>query len=673
MNTDQLERLTPADWFFDVRDQLKWHIYRRAERAFEAGDAARARLTTAESIRDYQQRLRRSFVASLGGMPDDHGAVSAEVTGVVERERYRIEKLIYQSRPGVYVTSLLYVPHGLTERAPAVLFLCGHATEGKAYPEYQRVCQLLALSGFVVLAQDPIGQGERLSYWEQELNAATVGACTLEHDHAGAQCVPLGWAAARFFLHDARRSIDYLTSRAEVDTSRIGLTGNSGGGTQSCLLMLTDERIAAAAPGTFIMDRRSYMYSGGAQDAEQIWPGFTAMGYDHADVLLAMAPKPVCVLSVTDDFFPIEGTRRTVESVRHIWDTLGVPGMPELVVDRAGHAYTPDLAESAAAFFRRALMEPPGRGRDMDERLRADVSDYSATAPMPAQTIQCTRSGQVRSDFADARFIFEECEQRAAELAQSRRGVRALACYAADAPAGDEDVARKWLSDQIRAGRTGCDLNPRTYWRGRWGELDAAARVWWSQPDLMGHGLVFKHALKHGQHNGWTIAVWDDGTKCLRPHMEWIRQCCLLGRSVLVLDVSGSGALEPYPLLNSTNPAEFYGVIHKLADDLTWLGDSLCALRTFDVLRAVDMIFLEENGLTPEVRIFADSTVGRRCIYGYLCAMIDERIQGLDVIGKPPRWSDWVLDRMYDSRQVKSVILPGVLTRLELTEPSTET
>ncbi len=657
MNVDQLESVTPADWFFDVRDQLKWHVYRRSERAFDAGDTLRAGLQSADAIRSHQRRLRETFLASLGGLPEDDGPVVARMTGVVERERYRIERLIYESRPGAYVTSLLYVPNDLKGRASAVLFLCGHASEGKAYPEYQRVCQLLALNGFVVLAQDPVGQGERLSYWEAELSAPTVGACTLEHDHAGAQCGPLGWAAARFFLHDAKRSLDYLSSRPEVDPSRIGLTGNSGGGTQSCLLMLTDDRIAAAAPGTFIMDRRSYMYSGGAQDAEQIWPGYTAEGYDHADVLIAMAPRPVCVLAVSDDFFPIEGTRRTVESCRHVWDVLGAPGMPELVVDQAGHAYTPVLAEAAAEFFVRTLMGGQQACSDPDPQHRPALIGYSATQPLSEASLRCTRTGQVRADFADARFIFEECRDRAADLAAERKSRSSVT----------RDAARAWLRNQVVSGRARCDLSPRTYWRGRYGELNVAARVWWSQPDLMGHGLVFTHAHARGPGTEWTVAVWDDGTKSLQPHMQWIRRCCESGRSVLVLDVSGSGALEPHPLLAGTNASEFYGVIHKLADDLVWLGDSLCALRTYDVLRAVDLI-VSESRQTPEIRLFADSTAGRRCIYAYLAALLDSRISGLDADGDPPRWSDWVLDRMYDSRQIKSVILPGSLERFELGE-----
>ena len=166
-----------------------------------------------------------------------------------------------------------------------------------------------------MLAQDPVGQGERLSYFEPDTKNNPVGVVTRDHDYAGAQGRFLGDALARYMLHDAMRGIDYLISRPEVDPAKIGVTGNSGGGTQTSLVMLVDPRVVAAAPATFIMNRDTYQRTGQPQDAEQIWPGFTGAGLDHEDILLAMAPKPVCVLAVTSDFFPIEGTRRTVTTV----------------------------------------------------------------------------------------------------------------------------------------------------------------------------------------------------------------------------------------------------------------------------------------------------------------------------------------------------------------------
>ena len=340
--------------------QLKDYIYERSRRAFAAGDAQRDALKTAAAVHQRQEEIRRTVIAGLGGLPSSATPLNPRITGTVEGSGFRIEKVIFEAQPRHYVTANLYLPSNRGPgRSAAVLFLCGHHATAKLAPEYQGVCQTLARAGLIVLAQDPIGQGERLSYYDVAAKRPTIPAGTREHDYAGAQSRLLGDTLARYMLHDAMRGIDYLLTRPEVDPARIGVTGNSGGGTQTSLVMLVDPRVAAAAPATFIMNRDTYQRTGQAQDAEQVWPGFTAAGYDHEDILLALAPKPVCVLAVTSDYFPLEGTRRTVTRDRRIWEIFGKGAALELVEEDSTHAYTPKLARTAAAFFAKHLVGRP--------------------------------------------------------------------------------------------------------------------------------------------------------------------------------------------------------------------------------------------------------------------------------------------------------------------------
>jgi hypothetical protein len=349
-----LEQLSAGNYLHNLKDQLQRSICGRSETAFAAGDAARDAIRTRAALRKRQQMARTALLNALGGLPPLDTPLKVKVTGRVAEPGFDIEKLIYESRPGTYVTAHLYLPRGITQPRGAVLLLCGHDGEGKQ--AYLNVCRSLVQAGLVVLAQDPIGQGERLSYYEAALGGATVAWCTAEHDHAGAQSLLLGDALARYFLHDALRSVDVLRRRPEVDPRRIGVTGYSGGGTQSSLMMLADPRIAAAAPGLFITSRRAYLYSGGAQDAEQIWPGLTARGIDHEDILLGMCPKPVCVLAAQYDFFPIEGTRETVARCRRLWRLCGRESDLQLMEDRAVHSCTPKLIAASARFFARHLL-----------------------------------------------------------------------------------------------------------------------------------------------------------------------------------------------------------------------------------------------------------------------------------------------------------------------------
>lgn len=641
MTIEDLESCSPNSYYYDVRDQLQRHIYGRSEEAFAAGDAARDALRTVADLQKRQSEMRARFIESIGGLPRSDAPLNARIVGTIECDGFRIEKIIFESRPGTFVTANLYVPDGITSPRGAVLFLCGHHMQAKHQPEYQIVCRHLAQVGLVVMAQDPVGQGERFSYYEADSGKQTVSWGTIEHDYAGSQCLPLGDVLARYFVHDAMRGVDYLLTRPEVDPRRIGVTGNSGGGTQTCLMMVCDPRIAAAAPGTFIMNRRTYMYTGGAQDAEQIWPRMTAFGFDHEDVLLLMAPKPVRVLAVKYDFFPIEGTRSSVARARRVWDVCGKPGNLSLVEDDTDHWFTPKLARAAAEFFSQHLL---GEKR---------TPDSDAIQPLEPSQLWCTKSGQVRGEIAGARFVHDENLDRLSEAQAHRESI---------SDADRKANAVEWLQGRVFANRRPCELNPRRYSSASVDELRAEARLWWSQDGIFNHAFIFRDARFEGRDLPVTIAVWDGGTTSLKPHDEWIRETCSAGRAVMVLDTSGVGQLVPNPL-NNCPIHEFYGVIHKLNDDLMWLDDCLAAMRTYDVIRALDAVN-ELPGLDAgDIRIHAH---GRQGVYGQLAAFLDERIRGIEIVEGMGSYADWVGSREYDAHDIRSIVFPGILKHLDL-------
>lgn len=622
-----LERDPVVHHFWDVGDLLKTHVYRRSVAAFAQGDAARDAILTRSALRRRQREVRRFFLKSLGGLPPCDTPIHARPVGEVVGDGFTIEKIIFESRPGAFVTANLYRPPGLKGKTGAVLFLCGHHAEAKHVAEYQAVCQTLVQSGLVVLAQDPIGQGERFSYHDPKTGRQAVSCCCPEHDYAGAQCLPLGQTIGRYFLHDAMRGIDYLISRSEVDPKRIGVTGNSGGGTQTSMVMLADRRIAAAAPATFIMNRESYLWTGQAQDAEQIWPGFTATGYDHEDILLAMCPKPVRVLAVQSDFFPIEGTRRTVARSRRLWELCGKPKNLDLIEDASIHAYTPRLAEAAAEFFAKHLL---GIGKRFAAR----------SAIFPTSQLWCTRTGQVMGELPGARTVYHENQR---ELRKDRK-------------LPGRQAALAWLRDRVITGREKCDPNPRFNPPEQCGELTAIQSFWWSQPGLMNHGMLFQ-TRKADKRRPVTLAVWDGGTTALRPHWTWIRSQCRTGRAVLVLDVTGAGALQPNAL-NPNPPLEFYGVIHKLADDLLWLGDDLAALRTYDVIRALDVLTQWPGLDAGKIACYAHGNQG---VYAQLAAALDRRIRSIQVVGGIGSYTAFVRKRHYVQHDIKSILLRGII------------
>ncbi|UVI27596.1 alpha/beta hydrolase family protein [Paenibacillus spongiae] len=630
---------------YDTRDQFKRHIFDRADEAFARGDDERDRIRTIDQLAARKAEMRRLFLESAGGLPASSASLNARTIDIVQGDGFQIEKITFESRPDHIVTANLYMPDGINLPAPAVLFLCGHDRDAKHSERYHLVCSRLALAGLIVLAIDPIGQGERLSYIPEDGRFEDAIWGTQEHQRAGAQCLPIGQGLARYFVHDAMRAVDYLSERPEVDSSRIGVTGNSGGGTQASMLMICDDRIAAAAPGTFIMNRQTYMHAGGVQDAEQIWRGLTGHGFDHEDILLAFAPKPLAVLAVTYDFFPIEATRRTVGRCSRFWEMHRKSDQLLLIEDESEHRFTDKLAEAAAAFFSEHLLNRKLERDDPDPR------------PIPRHLLQSTPSGQVLIDMKEARTVWNENVDFALQLEQLRSE--------RESGTAKHDGIR-WLKERVFASRQRCDLNPRRVPLGNTEDGLAAEYVmWWSQEGVMNSGMIFRGGNASGAKNSpLTVAVWEGGTAALIQRRDWLQSCCSNGRSVLVLNASGVGPHSPYPIYDSP-PLAFYGVMHKLSDELLWLGDSLTAMRTFDVIRCLDLIEHLKEYRDGAIDFY---TAGRTNLYVMLAAAIDDRIGRIAETNGLRSVTEWVCAYSYEEEDAMSYILPGMLHYFDLAD-----
>ena len=216
-----------------------------------------------------------------------------------------IEKVIYESLPGFYVTANLYRPNR-PGRYPGVLLQAGHTQEGKAEP--QRLAANLALKGFVSLAFDPAGQGEREQTYDPQLKAPAAGWSVNEHIHAGAQASLVDESVTRYFIWDAKRSLDYLASRPEVDPERLGAAGCSGGGALTTFIGALDPRLKAVIPACFPNSFR-LLFSGSDPHSEMTLPGILARGLDTADFVELSAPTPWLIQATEEDFFTPPGAR----------------------------------------------------------------------------------------------------------------------------------------------------------------------------------------------------------------------------------------------------------------------------------------------------------------------------------------------------------------------------
>lgn len=315
------------------------------------GDARREALKTKADAEAYVKSVRERIRDSFGPEPE-RTPLKARVTRTVERDAYRIEMVVFESRPGFLVTGNLYVPRVRARRLPGVVGVCGHSENGKAAEAYQSFAQGLARQGYVVFLIDPAGQGERFQY----LNGAKAryGPGVSEHIQAGNQQTLVGEFLGAWFAWDGVRALDYLLTRPEVDPKRVGVTGNSGGGTQTAWLCGVEPRWTMAAPSCFITTFRRNAENELPADTEQCPPRVLALDLDHSDFLAAQAPKPVVILAQEKDFFDVRGSIEAHQRLKSLYALLGKPEALRLHIGGDAHGYTRGNREGMYRFFNEA-------------------------------------------------------------------------------------------------------------------------------------------------------------------------------------------------------------------------------------------------------------------------------------------------------------------------------
>ena len=371
----------------------------------------RAAIKTPAQVLKLRQEVRQKLRACFGALPE-RTPLNARITGKVERDAYTIEKLIYESRPNYPVTANLYLPKNKTGKLPAVLGACGHTRNGKAEPKYQEFARNLARQGYVVLMFDPPAQGERFEYADKP-GEPVVQWGVHSHIVAGNQMNLLGWNFALWEAWDGIRGLDYLLSRPEVDPKRVGLTGNSGGGTQTTWLNVLDDRFTMVAPNCFATRYLNNLENEEAQDAEQIVPGMLAAGCDMADFYIAQLPRPVHFGGEQNDFFDIRGVRAVYEEVKRLYSIIGKGEDVELYVGPETHGYNKGAREAMYRFFNR----------------HAGVNASPSEPDVPAEkdeTLQVTETGQTAAIGAKRAFDFTSAEAKQIASQRKRLSGKAL-------------------------------------------------------------------------------------------------------------------------------------------------------------------------------------------------------------------------------------------------------
>jgi cephalosporin-C deacetylase-like acetyl esterase len=625
---EDLDFVSGLEQFQDIHGMLPSYLNNIGLQLLSRRHRQIERLVTIEDVSRRRAYLRERMLDDLGGFPE-RTPLNARVVGVVQRAAYKIEKVIFESQPQFYVTANLYVPTTGHPPYPAILFPLGHEPGGKTNPIWQQMLGSLATKGFVALTWDPIGQGERLQIYDEDLRESKVGNSTTEHTVVGTQCLLVGDHLARYTIWDGIRALDYLLSRPEVDPTRVGLTGNSGGGTHTAYIAALDDRIQVAAPSCYITSWRLMLNTIGPQDAEQTLPFWLQDGFDYPDYLYAFAPKPYLLLSAIRDFFPIAGARETFAEAVKVYSAIGAKEKLGMFEADDGHGYNKPRRLAAYEWFGRWLQGIEDKGPEPQIEMATP------------EELRCTPTGQVSTSLG-GESVFTLNQKRLERLKANRR-----------MPPGE--LARK-VQDLIHYEPASTQLQVRSYGAISRSGYHIEKLTYESEAGILTPSLLF---IPDGGEDKKpaVVIVSEEGKKASAVEAE---QLVRSGMIVLSIDARGFGETQVNTGLNSEEFNHYFG---DFRDAMTALlvGKTMVGMRVLDITRAVDLLSARRDVDRDRIYVYGKKGGAVPVLYA---AVLDHRIRKVVLEGMLSSYDSVVENKIH--RQVLESVVPAALKFYDL-------
>lgn len=570
------------------------------------------RLRTPDDVRQHADAVRAKVWELIGGRLEKT-PLNPKTVGTIDRAHYRIERVIFESQPQVYVTSNLYLPKSGSPPYPGIISPLGHADNGKAYRSYQYGFQTLARKGYMVLAFDPFGQGERCQYLDGK-GRSRLGP-TGEHTEAGRPLLLLGASFAQYRAWDGVRALDYLLTRPEVDPHRVGCTGHSGGGTMTMYLAALEPRIQVAVEvegNSENVAGPAYDPPGAIADAEQNLVGGLAVGLDRADLLLAFAPKPLLMCYTPQDagstYSPamVEATEEIFGELQRAYGTLGVREKVGLSASPLFHDYDFFHRKAAYEWFNRWLGNPDA-GTD-----EAPFDDG------PDEALNCTSTGQVITSLG-GRSVLDLNRDRARDVVPVGRFRSANADITAE-----RDRLRRALTRVLALPENRTPLGAQVLSRSERQGLVLEEFQFQSEPGLRVPGWFIKPASQTGRLPA-VLYVSEGNLHELVDEPGRLDAIPRAGHSLCAIELRGLGSTRPrFP---SAGP-NFYG--SRFAESYDWanlvLGTPTLGGRVWDVLRALDYLETRQDVERSRIRVLGAGNAGLAAL---AAAALDDRPQSL--------------------------------------------
>ena len=631
--------------YSDKENALYKYYLSQAEKDIAEREMLVAGLITKNDWVKHQKKIRKILGKVIGTFPEKT-PLNAKVVGVSEKEDYRVEKIIYESRPEFYVTAALYIPKNLKGKAPAIIHVIGHMQEAFRKDHYQRSAINFVKKGFIVLTFDPIGQGERVQYYSPELGKSAIGGTVEEHMYMGLQTLLVGKSLANYFVWDGIRAVDYLISRKDVDAARIGITGLSGGGAQTTFISAVDDRIYASAPSCFVTSMKRLFESAGPQDAEQNLYHALADGIDFADYLEVRIPKPALLVTTSRDFFSVQGAKETEKEVKRVYEIFGARDNFGRAEADSTHSM-PSLNRIARHRFFQKALNLPGDPADVEVKFLD-------------KELQITKSGQVLTSFGGETVFSinkKEAEKLVDKLESSRKNLdKHLKVVKQSAKELSGYIKPDKIEDLVFTGRfqrNGYSIE-RYFIKGE-GEY-AIPFLLYLPNTISGASVVYLN--KDGK-SGKDTVFNDINDEIREDILLFVKQ----GHPVLAADLLGFGEMQQ-KLISWPRFGEKYGTIdYNLFFASVQLNRSLVGIQAGDIERLV--MFIKQDRRLNANGIYAIASGRLLCASLLHNAAFEGDFSKVALIDPLVSYRSLVMNKYYYSNGL-SCIVPGALTAYDI-------
>jgi len=341
-------------------------------------------LDGAKTRQEWEQkrdRLRREYLHMLGLWPlPERTPLITTITGSLERSGVVIDKLHFQSRPGLYVTGNLYRPKQASGRLPAILYVCGHTNKGRDGNKtaFQDHGLWFARHGYVCLVIDTLQLGEVAGKHHGTYNLERWWWHSAGYTPAGVEC----W--------NGIRALDYLVSRPDVDPERLGVTGISGGGAATVWIAAADERVRCAVPVSGMSDLQSYVSNKVINGHCDCMFLVNSHGWEWTTILALVAPRPLLFANSDNDrIFPMDGNRRIMDRMRGLYKLYEQPALVDDYVSAGGHDYRPDLRLAIFRWINKHLKQDTAEIQDdrFETIAGQDLRVFPEDKDLPADSL----------------------------------------------------------------------------------------------------------------------------------------------------------------------------------------------------------------------------------------------------------------------------------------------